>query len=231
LPSRALRKISTTVIAEAMKKNDYKQIYIIYEKSTISQFIIALYLFGCLFLNIGNILKILPDYASGEYVIIFIGISFVIEMLFGVNQVILANSEYYKTQAVMMIISLVVIIGTNAMFIPVSGITGAAYSAVASMIISSLMRYVFLYMKFKLNPFSLKHIKILLISIFSFGIVFYIPEINNLYIDITVKIGVLSIIFMPAIFFSKVSDDINMLIYKVLNYLKLVKKLILLKIK
>ncbi len=96
IPSRPLLKISGTLIADAWKRNDVSYITDIYKRSCINQFIIAAFLFGGIWVNIDNILIILgPEYASGKWVIFFIGLGYLIDMATGVNGLIIGYSKYY----------------------------------------------------------------------------------------------------------------------------------------
>lgn len=217
LPSRALKKISTTVIAEAWRNNDTELIADIYKRSSINQFIIALLLFIGLWANIDNVFRLLPDYSSGRYVIFYIGITYVLDMLFGLDTIIMSNSKYYKNQAYIMLISLVLIIVTNIIFIPIWGISGAAAASALSMLISSLIRYAILYIKFRFVPFSYKHILILMISFICYSLSIVLPVFKNLYFDVMVRGITIVVLFVPLIYFSRVSTDINNIINKLIK--------------
>ena len=84
IPSRPLLKISGTLIAYAWARNDLTQIRDIYYKSCINQFVIGGFLFLGIWANIDNILLILgPDYLQSKWVIFFIGLGYLFDMLTG----------------------------------------------------------------------------------------------------------------------------------------------------
>ncbi|MGC9355860.1 MAG: lipopolysaccharide biosynthesis protein, partial [Mariniphaga sp.] len=127
IPSRSLLKISSTVIAEAWKKNDLEQIKSIYRKSCLNQFIIGGLLFIGIWANIDNIFNLIGnDYLEGKWVIFFIGIGFLIDMLTGVNGYIIVLSKFYRISVVFVSVLIVLVVVTNLIFIPLWGITGAA---------------------------------------------------------------------------------------------------------
>ena len=67
MPSRSLKKISSTIIAEAWKKKDLKTISKTYAQSGLHQFMLACLLFVGLWVNIDNVLQIVtPEYIEGN---------------------------------------------------------------------------------------------------------------------------------------------------------------------
>ena len=82
IPARSLIKISNVVIAESWKNNDFKNINDVYYKSTINQSIIGILFFLGIWGNIDNILRFIPEeYAAGKFVILFISLGNLIDMI------------------------------------------------------------------------------------------------------------------------------------------------------
>ena len=157
IPSRPLLRISGTLIADAWKRDDKKYILDIYSRSCINQFIIAAFLFGGIWINIDNIMVILgPDYAGAKWVIFFIGLANVIDMLTGANAQIIGYSKHYRVSLYFLLALIALVIITMFVFIPIWGITGAAISIAISIFLNNFMRYFYILIKFKMQPFSLK---------------------------------------------------------------------------
>lgn len=210
LPARSVKRIATMVIAESFKNNDLENIGTIYRKSTITQFIIGAYLFIGLWANIDNIILVIgPQYEAGRYVIFFIGLANLTEMLTGVNQAIIGTGKKYIYAAVFMLLMLAIIILTNWIFIPILGITGAALASFITVLTISIIRYLFVWNTFKLQPYSYKHLIILAIVFSTYFVTIYLPQLSNPYYDIVLKGIVISIIFAVLIYFTRVSEDIN----------------------
>lgn len=210
IPSRSLIKISSTVIADAWKENNIEVINTIYYKSCLNQFIFSAIIFVGLWGNVDNIFRILPpEFEIGKYVLFYIGLSNVIEMATGVNGTIIGNSKYYRFHSYIMIFLIFLIIATNYLLIPIIGITGAALASAISTLIFNLGRYLFLYYKYKMQPFDYKFILIFIISGISYIPTIFIGEINNIFIDILIRSSIISLIFMSLIYFLKISDDLN----------------------
>lgn len=210
MPSRALSKISATVVAEAWKENDTSTINTIYYKSCINQLVFSLILFVGIWVNIDNILLLLPaKYAHIQWVIFWIAMGSFIDMSTGINSTIIGTSPYYKMQTLFMIIFVGIIIFTNAIFIPMYGIEGAAFASALSLFVFNLIRWLFLLLKYKMQPFNDKFILTIAIGLLAYYIAYKIPALNQFYYDIILRSLVVLIIYVPAIYFFKISDDIN----------------------
>ena len=136
-------------------------------------------------------------------------------MFAGVNQAIISTSKKYAYAAVFMVITLILIIITNWIFIPIYGIAGAAFASFLSMFITTIIRYIFVWKSFNLQPYNYKHLIIIGISGLTYFILIIIPDFPNAYIDILIKGSIITVIFGALIYISKVSEDINLKIEQV----------------
>jgi O-antigen/teichoic acid export membrane protein len=210
IPARALLKISDPVIAQSWKNKDISGIRDNYSRSSLNQFLIGSLLTIGIWGNIGNILRILPEeFASGMYVILFLGLAFLSDMMTGTATYILANSKYYKFQTYYILLLVVLIITTNLLLIPVFGITGAAIATLVSKIISNVIRHQILYRKFGLQPYNMKFLLIALIAGISYLSQYFIPELRNLYLDLMARSAVMSMVFISLALGLKISPEVN----------------------
>lgn len=220
IPAKSLRKISSIILSDAWKNNDIATIKKIYEKSTINQMIIGAVLSIGILINLDNIFEIIPEYAPGKYVIIFILIGYFFEMSSGVSSMVILSSKFYKAFSYMMLLTLVNTIVFNLIFIPLWKISGAGFASALAITVFLLFRYFFILNKFKLQPYSVKHIIILIISIAVFLLNFLIPKFDNYIIDIIIRNGIISVVFIILIYFSKVSAEANEYADKIINLFK-----------
>lgn len=210
LPGRSILKIANIVSAEAWKNNDIATIRSIYEKSCMTLFIIGLIMFLGLWTNINNIFEILrPEYAPGKWVIFFIGLGSLIDMSTGANSSVLGSSVYYKVQTMFLIVLVILLILSNLLLIPIFGITGAAIGGAVSLTILNLLRFLFLWYKFGLQPFNLKFVLVAAIGIVAYLMSSLLPVLPNFIADIFVRSSILSILFCLPIYLLKISPDIN----------------------
>ena len=108
-------------------------------------------------------------------------------MLTGVNNQIIQNSKHYYFNLVSILVLSGVAILLNYFLIPVYGINGAAIASAASLIIYNVVKYIFIFWKFKIQPFTLRTLYALLFGLLVYGIVMIVPYVGNPFIDILVK--------------------------------------------
>lgn len=211
VPMRTMGKISSVVIAEAWKKDDRKTIMDIYTKSSLSLSVFGFLLFIGVWGNVDNIFHIVgQDYSSGKYVILFIGLANLTDILLGVSPHIILNSKYYRWLSFLLFIFAALLIITNIIFIPIYGITGAALASFISKLIYNLLKYLFLYHKFRFQPFQYKHLLILLFGFLSWGLSTFIPPFHSFIPDLIFRSVFLAVVFLFPVYFFKISPDINL---------------------
>ncbi len=224
LPSRALRKISSVFIAEAWKKNDLNNLSKVYHKSTVTQLIISVYLFVGIWANIHNIFKLLPEYASGIYVILFVGLANVTEMSSGVSGGLIASSRNYKVYAYLMIFMIFSIIVSNIIFIPALKLTGGALASFISVGLTVLLRFLYLYFKHGFQPYTKTHLFIILTGGGLLLLSYFIPHIPNLYLDILMRGSIITVLFVFIVYKAKFSSDVNAIADKYIAKIKRIQK-------
>lgn len=216
LPARSLYSIAYTVIAEAWKNENMQEIQSVYKKSCISQLMATLFLFLLIWANIDNIYHLLPaEYDSGQYVIFFIGLGFLIDASTGVNAVILATSKFYKYDSFFSLALIGVTIAANLIFIPLYGITGAAIASATTFLIFNSARYLFILLVFKMQPFTYRTPLTILIGVITYVIVNAIPPFSNFIVDGIFRSGLITLLFGGAAYYLRLSEDINKLINNV----------------
>lgn len=222
LPSRSLYSIAYTVVAEAWKENDLKTIKDIYAKSCIVQIVTALFLVILIWANIHNIFHILPGkYESGKYVIFFICLANLIDSATGINTAVLASSKYYRYDGYFTLSLAILTIITNILLTPRFGITGSAIATVITVLTINLFRYMFLLFAFKMQPFTLKSPLAILLGVGIYYLsVAIIPKFDYFISDIILRSSFIAILYISAVYFLKLSDDINKTIDSYLAKLK-----------
>jgi O-antigen/teichoic acid export membrane protein len=223
MPSRALLKISDPFISHSWKNNDLKHLLFLYKKTSMSQLVIGALLFIGIWANQDNIFRILPAvYEPGRYVIFFIGLAYMFDMISGAAGLILANSKYFKYMAYFMIALIVLVVVTNIIFIPIFGLAGAAFATCLSKFIVNLGMFLFLKIKYKLQPYSLKYLWVILIAVIAFLAGYFVPASNNLYFDIFYRSALITIIYLLLLLWFRLYPEFNerysWLIAKIVSY-------------
>lgn len=210
VPMRTMGKISSVVISDAWKNNDIAVINNIYKKSSISLSIVGLLLLIGIWGNIDNVFHIITnEYLPGKYVILIIGLANLTDIAMGVSPHIIVNSKYYRYLSYFLLIFAVLIVVSNILLIPIYGIIGAAIATLISKLIYNCIKFIFLYRKFRLQPFTWKIVLLYLIGITVYSISLLIPVMSNYLVDIIVRSSIIGVLFIIPVYYFKISEDIN----------------------
>lgn len=213
VPGKSIGAISSPLVAKSLEKQDYKEIQTLYTKSSINQLIIGGVLFLCLWLNIDEIFSLLPGkFQGGKWVVFYIAIAQLFNMVTGINGTIIVNSKYYRYDLYTNVILVLVTITTNYFLILKYGIDGAAMATAISIFLFNLIRLILLKVKMNMHPFSLQTIKTILLLFVMFFILDFLPDSSYAFVDIIWKSIVVFILFIAAVLYFNLSEDINKLI-------------------
>jgi O-antigen/teichoic acid export membrane protein len=208
-------RISSTIISESWKSGDMANIAMVYRKSALNQFIIGLYLLLGLWVTMDSLLSLMPaDYAAARNVILFMGLGYLIDLATGANGIIIATSKYYRYDTWFMLVLVVFTLITNITLIPIYGITGAGIASCLTFAFFNAARLIFIQVKFGIQPFTKSFLYIAAIGGISASAAYFLPTMDNGYIDILLRGGLFSLIFGALVLWSGVSPDINAVVRK-----------------
>jgi O-antigen/teichoic acid export membrane protein len=218
VPQRSITSITVPVLAELWKNKDLKRISNIYSKSVSNLLPIGLGMFGLIWLNIHNVGGYLgEDYTGIESIILFMGIGTLIDLGTGANSQIIATSNYWKVDFTTTVIYTLIALPLNYILIDYFGLMGAAYSFLISRAVFNAMRFGFLWYKFGLQPYSWKNFLAAFIAVVATVITYFIPKMSSIVIDAAIRSLVFLSLFLPAIYFAKVSEEINGMIRNIIR--------------
>lgn len=224
LPSRALLKISSTLVAEAWRQKDMQSIRELYVKSTITQLIIGLLVFVGLCVNLDYVFHIIPEnFSSGKWVIVFVGLFYLSDMASGICSHIISNSPQYKKMAHFILSLVALLVVFNLLLVPLWGITGAAIALFVARLIYNITLYVYVRRTYALQPYSKNHLIIIAIGAVVCAVVYLLPETSNVFLNIIIKSLATIILYCAGIYFSRVSPDVQELAQICLRKIKLSK--------
>lgn len=213
VPSRAMHQITYPITAKLMSENKWQELNDLYKKSSITlQVVGGLILLGIL-VNINQLYLMLPvEYTQGLFVVFAIGLSKYFDLILGNNNAIIFNSKYYRTVLILGLLLVVLIVLLNMYFIPNFGLNGAALATLIAITLYSLAKLLFVVLKMKLFPFTIKTVLSLVILVVSF-LVFYYWDFNfNPFVNIVLKSVLVSIFYLGLSYYLNISSDINFVI-------------------
>ncbi len=217
LPATMLYKVSGTLIAESWKANDRANILMIYRKSCLNQLIAGCLVFVGVAVNLPVLFRFLPaGYEAGYYVILWLGLSKLIDMATGVNGVILQTSRFYAIDSLFFIGLIFVTIAANNWLIPVYGINGAAVAAVLATFLYNFARTLLVWIAFRMQPFSWRNGAVVVVAALVWFVSEQIPHATGsvwqLALDVVVRSNIITVAFIGVIYALNLSPDANELI-------------------
>ena len=216
IPSRAMQQIINPITAKELNDNNLTEVENLYQKSSLNLLIVGGLLFLLINVNIKEVYMIIdkPEYSVGIYIVLIISLSEMIKLSLGTNGAILTNSQYYKAMfyyAIGMALSVIVL---NKILIESMGIQGAAMATFIVVLVFSALKIIYLNVKMKMQPFTVKTRKLLLIILLLFLVFYYTSFDINPLLSIFIKSILLSLIFIFAVIKMKLSEDMNQLFNK-----------------
>jgi len=213
VPGKAVVSISSPLVAKAWENQNLQEIQLLYSKSSINQLIIGGMFFLCVWLNVDEIFNLLPEkFQGGKWVVFYIGISQLFNITSGINGTIIINSEYYKYDLYTNVLLVFITIFTNYILIPIYGIDGAAMATALSIFLFNLIRLFLVRIKMKMQPFDLNTLKTIVLLVSLFLIMNYLPSSANAFFDIFWKSFIVIIVYIPAVLYFNLSEDISTII-------------------
>lgn len=220
LPRRLIAQITTPIIAKAYHEERFADINQDYKNVSNSLYFLGGFLFLIITLNLNNIYQIMPNgdsYARGMWVVYFIGLTKVVDMLFSVNGEIISMSKIYKYNVILILGLAMLTVITNFIFIPKIGMEGAALATLFTYLIFNVVKYLLLKVKYGFDPFSIKTLYLTLSMLLGYFLIGWLPAMGNPWIDLIVRSGVIGSYFLFLFIIIKPSPEIQEIINKKIN--------------
>lgn len=212
VPLGALERISHTKIADNFAKENYIEIEKIYADSVKYLLLIG----GLLFVGINACTKYvyqmgqLPElYLQCMNIVYIVSIGAFINISTGINSAIMFYSKYYVLGTVLLVITLIVTIILNLLLIPKYGIYGAAIASAAGSFIYNLVKFVFIYIKFKFQPYNRNSLMILLLVLLCSFLIYLIPEVTgNAFVNLLLKGSIVTLLYVGIVYQLKLAPEL-----------------------
>jgi len=212
IPAAAIWSISAPIISNAWKTNNIAQIQGIYTKSSINLLIIGLYLLIGIWICIDDLFHLIPNgeiYEKGKYVVLLLGIAKLINAATSMNDHIILYSKYFRFHLFALLVLASFNILANYYLIPIYQLLGAAIATLASLTLFNLIKLIFIQKKMNMQPFTWNTLWVILIGLISYGIVYLVPTPQNPILSILLKGSLITILYLPPIYFLKISPELN----------------------
>jgi len=211
-PMRSLTAIAGPMLATHIENNNLDEVKNIYRKSSLNMTIIGTGLFLMIWTVLPYIFQMMSNtevMKQGSFVVFFLGLSQVWDMMTGVNSEIISYSKYYRFTLYLTLFLAVINVIANFVFIPLYGLPGAALATCLSMFAFNVVKLVFIKMKFGFYPFTPRIIIVLFFGAAAWVISDILPETGSNFFNLMYKGALFITLFGGAIWRFHISPDIN----------------------
>ena len=222
-PQRAVISASVGPLSQAWKEKDYRKINTIYHRSSINQLIFASAMFCLIWLNFEDgiyTFHLQQDYLAAKWAFFFMGLTRVIDLGTGVNAQIIGTSTAWRFEFLSGLILLALMLPLNWLLTERIGILGPAISNLVAFSVYNLIRYLFLWRKFKMQPFNSKTVFTLVLAAVSYYVCFWLFDRYQGLQWILLRSSVFSILFVTGMFLLRLSPDLKPVLSTVKKRLK-----------
>lgn len=210
VPQRSIISITIPLLSIAWKNKNISEIDRIYKRSSINLLLMGLFIFLGVWLNIKDafdLLNIQSDYKAGIVVILILGITKLIDAGTGVNGQIIATSTHWRFEFITGVLLILLILPLGYLLVKQYGIIGSAYANLASFTIYNIVRYVFLWKKYNLQPFSIKTVFGIMLGVAAYFVSYILFKEMTGWPGIILRSSFFAAIFIAGVFTLKLTPD------------------------
>jgi len=225
VPAQALSRTTYQIVADSWKAKNMANIAEVYYKTSIIQMVVGCLLFIGIIVNKDNLLALLhkKEFADQYSVLIVICLGFLVDITGGLNTYIVTTSHKYRLVTILVVIWSLICIALTYALIPKYGGMGAAGAYLITITGINFCTWFYIKYRFKMQPFTYKHIIVVVISVISYFAGNYIWRMPNLYLDIAVRSAFTAAVYGMLIYFLHISADVNEKVDKTLIKFKILK--------
>jgi O-antigen/teichoic acid export membrane protein len=176
-PQRGIIAASIAHLSQAWKDKNIALLQKIYQRSSLNLLLFAAGIYLLIALNYTEAIQTLhlkPSYLLGFSAFIVLGLTKVIDLGTGLNAQIIGTSNYWRFELFCGIILLVLTLPLTYFFAKKYDILGPPIATLISIAVYNSIRIVFLWKKFKLQPFTKETIYTLFVALICFGLCYFL---------------------------------------------------------
>jgi len=222
IPNRSIFRIASPMISDFWKQRNYYEMQSLYKKFSSVSLFIGLSFFLLFWMNIDFLFSFLnPEFKIGIWIFLYLMIGRLLDNYFGLNGAIFTTSKKYKYDLIFTITLVILVYGLKLLFIPWWGSIGAAISTAIALLIYNLGRMIFVYVVYKIHPFSKEQIWVIILGILTLSLGIIIDKyFAASYLNLFIKVGLLGLTFLLPIYIFKLEKESINYIKKITGYLK-----------
>ena len=209
VPSRSMHNITYPLTAEILHKKDMKALKTLYQKSSLTLFIVSGLIFILIILNLNDLYNLLPESYRGGYAIVFIiGFARVYDALLGNNNAIMYNSDFYRALLLMGVALAILTILLNLWLIPKYGLDGAAIASFMAFFIYNTIKLGFVKLKFGIQPITKETFKVVFLLVILSAIFYFVSFSFHPFVNIALRGMLILLGYVFVLYRFRISEDV-----------------------
>lgn len=217
IPSKALSPASFTVLAKAFSDNDLDKARDIFVRSSVNILIPTIAFAILITCNLHNVVRIIPNgYSEMIPLFLILAVGAVVNLATGMNDQVLSIANYYKFNFYLSLGLIAVLYVLIRLSVPVYGIYGAAWSTTITLAIFNFAKFLFIWKKLDMQPFSKNTVLVILAGLPALAAGYYFPTLFDMtrhiyvhsFMDAALRSLVIVIVYVVMLLWLKPSDDL-----------------------
>jgi O-antigen/teichoic acid export membrane protein len=211
-PQRGIISASIAPLSKAWKDKDYGKIQRIYHRSSINQLIFSIGMFILIWLNFTDgvfTFSLKETYIHALPVFLLIGLMRILDMGTGLNAQIIGTSTFWRFEFFTGLILLAMALPLNYVLTKSLGVIGPAISNLIAFTIYNTIRCLFLYRKFRMQPFNIKSIYTVLLGAACYFVCHYAFRNQSGFLWIVIRSSAFVMLYGLGVYYLRLSPDIK----------------------
>ncbi|NCX96401.1 MAG: hypothetical protein EBX41_08330 [Chitinophagia bacterium] len=230
MPYKAMYNATFPILAAAIKDADLLKVKDLFTRSSINILIGTCFMAILIIANLDSVVAIMPSgYAEVKWLVIILTIGNFIDMATGMNGQVLSISQFYRFNFYMSVVLVVLIIALNTMWIPHFGMYGAAAATAFSLILFNIAKWLYVWKKMDLQPFTFQSIKVMAAGVIALtaGLLLPLPHhepgssIVTVIPNVAMQSGAVVVVFLLLLHKWQPSPDVTAYINSIKEHKKL----------
>ncbi|MBS1921466.1 MAG: oligosaccharide flippase family protein [Bacteroidetes bacterium] len=223
-PQRSIIAASISHLAKGWKEKNIPLLQKVYQRSSLNLLIFSCGIFLLLWMNFADgvtTFGLKPDYLAAADVLFLLGLTKIVDMGTGVNAQLIVTSTYWKFELFSGLVLLSLMLPLTYLFAKQYGIIGPAIANLISMSIYNFVRIIFLWVKFKLFPFTLPSVYTLVLAAAGYGICHFAFHNMHGLAAIALRSILFIIVYAGGVLYFNLSPDVKPVIETIRKRLRI----------
>jgi O-antigen/teichoic acid export membrane protein len=211
-PQRGIAAAAVGPLSRAWKDKDLGRIQRIYRRSSINQLVFSVGMFVLIALNFRDGILTFgfkKEYLDALPIFWIIGLTRIVDMGTGVNTQIIGTSSYWRVEFLSGMVLVLFTIPLNYLLARRMGAIGPAIADLLTFSVYNGIRAVFLYRRFRLQPFTLHTLVTLLLGVVTYCSCYLVFHRNQGFLWLVLRSTAVIVVYVSGVLLLRLSEDIG----------------------